>query len=55
LCGAEIGILWEVDMMYLKSFETWCWRRKEKIRWTDRVRNEEVALESRRRGISCIQ
>jgi hypothetical protein len=20
----------------------WCWRRMEKIRWTDRVRNEEV-------------
>jgi hypothetical protein len=23
-------------------FEMWCWRRMEKIRWTDRVRNEEV-------------
>jgi hypothetical protein len=21
----------------------WCWRRMEKIRWTDRVRNEEVS------------
>jgi hypothetical protein len=20
----------------------WCWRRMEKISWTDRVRNEEV-------------
>jgi hypothetical protein len=20
----------------------WCWRRTEKISWTDRVRNEEV-------------
>jgi hypothetical protein len=26
----------------LESFETWCWRRMEKISWTDRVRNEEV-------------
>jgi len=22
----------------------WCWRRKEKISWTDLVRNEEVLL-----------
>jgi hypothetical protein len=28
----------------LESFEMWCWRRMEKIVWTDRVRNEEVLL-----------
>jgi len=28
---------------FLKSLEVWCWRRVEKIRWTDRVKNEEVA------------
>jgi hypothetical protein len=22
------------------SFEMWCWRRMEKISWTDRIRNE---------------
>jgi hypothetical protein len=22
----------------------WCWRRKEKISWTDHVRNEEALL-----------
>jgi hypothetical protein len=32
----------KVDLMYLVSFETWCWRRMEKISLTDRVRNEEV-------------
>ena len=26
------------------SFEMWCWRRMEKISWTDHVRNEEVLL-----------
>ena len=26
------------------SFEMWCWRRTEKISWTDHVRNEEVLL-----------
>jgi hypothetical protein len=32
----------KVDQKYLESFEMWCWRRMEKISWTDRVRNEEV-------------
>jgi hypothetical protein len=32
----------QVDQKYLESFEMWCWRRMEKIIWTDRVRNEEV-------------
>ena len=30
--------------MTLESFEMWCWRRMEKISWTDHVRNEEVLL-----------
>ena len=25
-----------------ESFKMWCWRRMEKISWTDHVRNEEV-------------
>ena len=29
---------------HLESFEMCCWRRMEKISWTDRVRNEEVLL-----------
>ena len=28
----------------MESFETWCWRRMEKISWTDHMRNEEVLL-----------
>jgi hypothetical protein len=42
LCGAETWTLRKVDQNYLESFEMWCWRRMEKISWTDRVRNEEV-------------
>ena len=26
----------------MASFEMWCWRRMDKIIWTNRVRNEEV-------------
>jgi len=29
---------------HLESSEMWCWRRMEKISWTDHVRNEEVLL-----------
>ncbi|PNF14172.1 hypothetical protein B7P43_G13482 [Cryptotermes secundus] len=33
-----------VDQKHLESFEMWCWRRMEKISWTDYVRNEEVLI-----------
>jgi hypothetical protein len=42
LYGAETWRLWKIDQTYLESFEIWCWRRMQKISWTDRVRNEEV-------------
>jgi hypothetical protein len=42
LYGAETWTFRKVDQKYLESFEMWCWRRMEKISWTDRVRNEEV-------------
>jgi hypothetical protein len=42
--GAETWKLRAVDQKYLESFEMWCWRRLEKISWTDQVRNEEVLL-----------
>jgi hypothetical protein len=34
--------MWTLRKVYLESFEMWCWRRMEKISWTDRVRNGEV-------------
>jgi hypothetical protein len=42
LYGAETWTLRKVDQKYLESYEVWCWRRKEKIRWTNRVGNEKV-------------
>jgi hypothetical protein len=41
LYGAEIGTVWGVNQKELDRFEMWCWRRMEKISWTDHVRNEE--------------
>jgi len=49
LYGAETWTLRATDQKHLESFEMWCWRRMEKISWTDRVGNEE---ESMNRGIS---
>ena len=42
LYGAETWTLRTADQKYLESFEMWCWRKMEKISWTDHVRNEEV-------------
>jgi len=44
LYGAETWALRAADQKYLESFETWCWRRMEKISWTDHVGNEDVLL-----------
>jgi len=44
LYGAETWTLRAVDQKHLESFEMWCWRRMEKISWTDHVTNEEVLL-----------
>ena len=44
LHGAESWTLRATDQKRLENFEMWCWRRMEKIIWTDHVRNEEVLL-----------
>jgi hypothetical protein len=38
----ENWTLLKVHQKYLESFNKWCWRRMEKISWTNRVRNENV-------------
>ena len=64
LYGAETWTLRAADQKYLESFEMWCWRRMEKISWTDHVKNKEVLLrvnerrnilhEIRKRNANCI-
>jgi len=44
LYGAETWTLRSEEQKHLESFEMWCWRRMERISWTDHVRNEEVLL-----------
>jgi hypothetical protein len=51
LYGAETWTLRKVDQKHLESFDMWCWRRMEKISWTDRVRNEEVLHRVEERNI----
>ena len=50
LYGAETWMIPAVDKKHLESFEMWCWRRMEKISWTDHVRNEEVLLRVKEQG-----
>jgi hypothetical protein len=44
LYSAETWTLRTVDQKHVESFEMWCWRRMEKISWTNHVRNENVLL-----------
>ena len=44
LYGAETWTLRAVDKKHLESFEMCCWRRMEKISWTDRGGKAEVLL-----------
>jgi len=31
-----------MDHKYQKRFEIWCWKRMEKISWTDHVKNGHI-------------
>jgi hypothetical protein len=42
LCGSETWTLRHLEGKYLESFEVWCWRRMEKIKWSEKVTNEQV-------------
>ena len=50
LSGAESLTLRAVDQKHLEGSEMWCWRRMEKISWSDRVRNGEVLLRVKEQG-----
>ena len=52
----ETWSLRKVEQNYRESFQM-CWRRMEKISWTDRVRNEEVlqTFEKRRNMVHTIK
>ena len=51
LYGAETWMIRAVDQKQLESFEMWCWRRMEKISWTDHVRNEVLLRVKEQRNI----
>jgi hypothetical protein len=51
LYGAETWTLRAVDQKQLESFEMWCWRRMEKISWTDHVRYEVLLRVKEQRNI----
>lgn len=42
LYGSETWTMRKKEEKYLESFEMWLWRRMEKIKWSDKIRNEEV-------------
>ena len=40
LYGSETWPLSKLERKYYESFEMWCWRRMEKIKWSEKVTNE---------------
>ena len=42
LYGSETWILRKLEQKCLESFDMWCWRRMVKIKWSEKVTNEQV-------------
>ena len=42
LYGSETWTLGKNEERAKNAFETWCWGRMLKIKWTDRIRHDEV-------------
>jgi len=42
LYGLETWTLEKNEERIINAFETWCWRRMLKIKWTDRIKNGEI-------------
>ena len=42
LYGSVTWTLRKLELKYLESFEMWCWKRMEKIKWSEKVTNEQV-------------
>jgi len=42
VCGSETGTVGKNEERIINAFETWCWRKMLKIKWTDRIKNDGV-------------
>ena len=40
--GAETWTLRRNEQEQLEAFEMWVWRRMERVKWTDKIKNEVV-------------
>ena len=55
LYGPETWTLRTLEWKYFESFEMWCWRRMENIKWSEKVSNEVlVGIEEKRTRLNNI-
>ena len=50
LYGSETRTLGKNEERIINAFETWCWRRMLKIKWTDGITNDEVFKGRKKKG-----
>jgi hypothetical protein len=51
VCGSETWTVGQNEVRVVNVFETWCWRRMLKIKWTDRVTRDEVFQRAKGGGL----
>jgi hypothetical protein len=54
LYGSETWTLVENEERSVNAFETWCWIRMLKIKWTDRIKNDEVFQRAKEKVLLTI-
>jgi hypothetical protein len=49
VCGSETGTVGKNGERVINGFETWSWTAMLKIKWTDRITNDEIYQMGRRK------
>jgi len=51
VCGSETWTVGKNEETVINALETWCWRRMLKMKWTDRIMNDEVFQRAKKESL----